>query len=183
MTHKDWLGLNEHCEWLILLNILLLFERISSEMQQSQKMLMYWWAVTHFNVNFPVVRLPRSRKTCRIFFLQCLMDFYDSLQAKDCLIKTVLSEYCLCHGQCKYLNTHTNIHAHTHETRHGSHRGVTLIISSIHCPQLCGTKQDQKPWIRGNWVHLTDARTSKTVRMLRLFWIISLECIYSISPD
>lgn len=58
-----------------------------------------------------------------------------------------------------YILEHMHKHAHTHEnkTQEPQRCNTNYIFHTM--STICGTKQDQKPWIRRNWVHLTDAWT------------------------
>lgn len=120
-----------------------------------------WCAVKHLLV---FISLRSDILDPGFFFFLQWMDFYDSLQAKDRLKKQLVKmnkldwkSVCLCCGQCKYLNTWHKHTCNMHTKQDKNHRGETLIISSTQCPQVCGTKQDQKPWIRRKWVHPADA--------------------------
>lgn len=106
------------------------FERFVSEVPRS------CWRAGNWSVDFPVVRKHRRIYLC----LHFRTDYLDYPQAKTEFLKWTAelirlekplvshSLFAFC-GQSKYLNTCTSIHAHIHETRHKSHRGITRVIS------------------------------------------------------
>lgn len=162
-------------------------------MPQSQEtMLTCRNTPTGFSVNSPLVK----KHWCFffIFFIlicfQSKLDFHDYLQArtksettagKAELIRlekslwraTALPPLC---GQHKILE-HMHNRTKTHEMKHGG--GITRATRQK--PQFCGTKQDQKPWIRRNCVHLTPKHPKQWEG--DRFGLSALSAFYSVSPD